>query len=206
MDNASVLSRRDVRLVMKAAREQVLLGPKLGTGYPVADRRPGLLGDLELDRPARFLLDYGSTVPYLSPDTYVLHPEPHEVATAQLAVDREVEQCQVPARVFKLEPDSFGLSGCFWPMRRPLFQGSLANTTKDGIVVRMVRSLIPTAPPQRSSSPEPQRNNRSAAALVKESRRPIPVVVAAEPDPLLRCEQAEREKKKPITYTRSLNW
>jgi hypothetical protein len=135
MDNASVLSRRDVRLVMKAAREQVLLGPKLGTGYPIADRRPGLLGDLELDRPGRFLLDHGSTVPYLRSDTYVLHSEPHEVATAQLAVDRDIKQCQVPATVFKLEsdadrPDLFWFERTLLADEAPLVPGVSSKTNK----------------------------------------------------------------------------
>jgi hypothetical protein len=106
MDNASVLSRRDVRLVMKAAREQVLLGPKLGTGYPIADRRPGLLGDLELDRPTGFLLNNSSAVANMPSHAYVVDPEPHKVAAAQLAIDREIEQGEVAAMVFELESDS----------------------------------------------------------------------------------------------------
>jgi hypothetical protein len=54
MDDAGVLSRRDVRLATQATWEEVLTVPKLGTGQPVAYRCPGLLGNLELDRPPVF--------------------------------------------------------------------------------------------------------------------------------------------------------
>src|SRR6516225_1442669 len=66
-------------------------GSQAGHWLTVVDRCPGLLGSLGLDRPAGFLLDHGGAVPYLTPDAYVVDPEPHKVAAAQLAVDREVE-------------------------------------------------------------------------------------------------------------------
>jgi hypothetical protein len=47
---------RDVRLIMKAAREEKLPVSKDTVRKPVADRRSGLFGDLELDRPASLLL------------------------------------------------------------------------------------------------------------------------------------------------------
>ena len=52
MDGTSVLPRRDVRLVMKAARKEVLAVPWGGIGQPIADCCSGLFSDLELDRPA----------------------------------------------------------------------------------------------------------------------------------------------------------
>jgi len=38
----------------------------LDAGKPVPDRCSGLLGDLELDRPAGLLLDHGGAVPHLA--------------------------------------------------------------------------------------------------------------------------------------------
>ena len=94
MDDTGVLPCRDVRLVMKAARKEVLAFPWSGIGQPIADCCSGLFGDLELDRPAGFLLDYRGAVLHSVSDAYVAHPEPHEVAAPQLAVDGEIEQCQ----------------------------------------------------------------------------------------------------------------
>jgi hypothetical protein len=51
----------------------------------------------------------------------------------------------------ELEPDPdcpdllFGLSGRFWPIRRPLFQGTFAKPTRVGIVVCMIASSIPAS-------------------------------------------------------------
>jgi hypothetical protein len=77
-----------------------------GIGQPIADCCSGLFGDLELDWPPIFLLDYLGAVLHSVPDAYVPHPEPHEVAAPQLAVDGEIEQREVAATPFKLEPDA----------------------------------------------------------------------------------------------------
>jgi 2-polyprenyl-6-methoxyphenol hydroxylase-like FAD-dependent oxidoreductase len=53
-----------------------------------------------------FLLDYRGVVLHSAPDTYVAHPEPHEVTALQLAVDGEIEQSEVSSALFKLEPDA----------------------------------------------------------------------------------------------------
>src|SRR5215469_2070681 len=44
-----------------------------------------------------------------------------------------------------MDQTSFGLSGRFWPIRRPLFQGVFGRAD-NGIAVGMIASLIPTAP------------------------------------------------------------
>jgi hypothetical protein len=77
-----------------------------------------LFGDLELNRSAGFPLDYRGAVLHPAPDAYVAHPEPHEVAAPQLAIDGEIEQSKVTSALFKLEPDAdcpdlLGLSGRF---------------------------------------------------------------------------------------------
>src|SRR5438045_8265095 len=46
-----------MRLRMEAAGEEVLSPSRRDAGKPISDRCSGLLGDLELDRPIRLLLD-----------------------------------------------------------------------------------------------------------------------------------------------------
>jgi hypothetical protein len=86
VDDRSVLSCRDVRLIMKAAREEVLPVPWNAIGDPIADCCSGLFGDFELDRSAGFPLDHRGTVPDSAPDAHVVDLEPHEVTAPQLAV------------------------------------------------------------------------------------------------------------------------
>lgn len=43
----------------------------------------------------------------MSSNAYVVDPEPHEVAAAQFAIDREIEEGKVTAMVFELEPDPY---------------------------------------------------------------------------------------------------
>jgi hypothetical protein len=106
MDDASVLPTGYMRLPMKAAWEEVLTVSWGGIGQPVADCRSGLFGYFELDRSASFPLDYRGPVLYPAADAYVVHPELHEIATPQLAVDSEIEQSEVPFALFKLKPDA----------------------------------------------------------------------------------------------------
>ena len=59
-----------------------------------------------MDRPTGFSLDYRGAVLHSVSDANVAHPEPHEVAAPQLAVDGEIEQSEVASALFKLEPDA----------------------------------------------------------------------------------------------------
>jgi hypothetical protein len=74
-------------------------------GQPVSDRGPGLLRDLELDRPPGLLLDHGPAVPHPATGAHVLDLYRDEIAATQLAVDREVEQGEVALPTLKLKPD-----------------------------------------------------------------------------------------------------
>src|ERR1051325_3812283 len=62
MDNRSVLSGRDIRLVAEPAREKELAARCPASAKPITDRSPGLLSHLELDRPVGFLLNNSSSV------------------------------------------------------------------------------------------------------------------------------------------------
>jgi hypothetical protein len=61
MDDPRILPGREVRLRPEPAREKVPSIPGLDLGKPGSDRGSGLLGDFELNRPARlFLNDVGA--------------------------------------------------------------------------------------------------------------------------------------------------
>src|ERR1051326_18814 len=73
---------------------------------PILDRASGLLGDLELHRSARFLLNDRRAGADATANTDIVNPQPHEITTSELAVDREIEQREVAGSVLQLEPNS----------------------------------------------------------------------------------------------------
>ena len=66
---------------------------------------PGLIRQLELDRPPGLLLDHGRAIPHPAADGYVIDLHRDKIAAAQLAVDREIEQREIALATFKLEPN-----------------------------------------------------------------------------------------------------
>jgi hypothetical protein len=96
-------------------------------GEPLADSNTGLLGNLELHRPASLLLNDSSAIANSPAGEHVIDPQPHEIAAPELAVDRQIEHRKIASATFYLQPysnvqTSFGFSGRFWPIRRPLFR------------------------------------------------------------------------------------
>jgi len=78
-----------------------------------------------------------------------------EIATSELAVDREVEQGKIsfPALQLKPNPDSrdiFRLERALLADQAALVPGSPRARNGQWIAVRMVASSIPTAPSQRA--------------------------------------------------------
>jgi hypothetical protein len=69
------------------------------------DRGSGLLGDLELNRLARLLLDNGSAVSDPAAGTNIVHLQPHEIAASEFAIDSEVEQGEIAGAVLQPKPD-----------------------------------------------------------------------------------------------------
>ena len=98
--------------------------------HGIMDRGPGLFHDFELDRSPCLFLDHGATISHPAAGAYVVDLQADEIATSELAVDREVGMAQT----------SFGLRGRFWPIKRPLFQGARLQGTGNGIAVCMVAS------------------------------------------------------------------
>jgi len=106
MYDAGVLPRRDVRLAPQTTWKEEPAAYECVIGEPIADCCLGLFGDLKLDWPAGLSLNDAGAVSYLAANANVVDAQPHEVATAQLAVDGEIEQCEVAPTPLKLEPNA----------------------------------------------------------------------------------------------------
>src|ERR1700737_2198677 len=108
MDDASVLPGREGRLGSGRAREQIASIPEFDLRQPIMDRGPGLLHDFELDRSPCLFLDHGATVSHPAAGAYVVDLQADEIATSELAVDREVEQGKISFPALQLKPNPNG--------------------------------------------------------------------------------------------------
>src|ERR1700731_4075062 len=108
MDDASVLPGREARLGSETTREQIASIPEFDLRQPIMDRGPGLLRDFELDRSPCLFLDHGATVSHPAAGAYVVDPQADEIATSELAVDREVEQGKISLPTLQLKPNPNG--------------------------------------------------------------------------------------------------
>ena len=129
MDDAGILPRRQVWLSLETAWEQISAVASVQGDDPLADSSTGLVGNLELDRPASLLLNDGGAITHSSASEHVIDPQPDEIAAPEFAVDRQIEHWQVARPSVHLQsrtdrPYMFWPSGGFWPIRLPLFQGS----------------------------------------------------------------------------------
>ena len=106
MDDAGVLSCREMRLLPKTAREEGSTAVGVESGQPVADRAPGLLGDLKLNRPPGLLLDHGRSIANSPAGQYVVDPQPREVAAPELAVDGQIEHRKIALAALQLQTNA----------------------------------------------------------------------------------------------------
>src|ERR1700758_3521760 len=102
MDDPGILPGRQVRLRSDPAGKEVPGVPASNVGKPRLDRGSGLLGDLELHSPARFLLNDGRAVADPAADADTLDLQPHEIAAPEFAVDSIRVRLQVERRARNL--------------------------------------------------------------------------------------------------------
>jgi hypothetical protein len=57
---------------------------------------PRRLQNLELDRTTGFALNDRRPLPYCISADHVINPDTDQVAAAQFAIDRQIEQCPIP--------------------------------------------------------------------------------------------------------------
>jgi hypothetical protein len=95
MDDAGVLPRRQVWLSPQTAREQISALASNEADEPLANSSTGLLGNLELHRPAGLLLNDGRAIANSPTSEHVIDPQVDEIAAPQLAVDRQIEHREI---------------------------------------------------------------------------------------------------------------
>ena len=100
---ARVLSCLYMRSFVKAAWEKKSASKHLRATYPGPDGLARVLRNLELDRPLGLALDNRHAFADPITNHKISDIQTNEVAASQLAIDRKIEECQVPeiAREFK---------------------------------------------------------------------------------------------------------
>ena len=88
--------------------EEVIIRCQAGTAHQVRHRVSRLLGDLELDRPLGFLLEYNPAMAHAATMGNVSNPDFDQITSSQLTVDGQVEQSQITMAVGQLKPNSDG--------------------------------------------------------------------------------------------------
>src|SRR5208283_800399 len=91
-DDPGILPSRKMRRRRHAARKEKLLRLQMGCRDPGSDRVPRLLGELKLHRSLRLLLHDNRSRGDMAALEHIANPKPNQIATAQLAVDSQVEQ------------------------------------------------------------------------------------------------------------------
>src|SRR5258708_40165836 len=97
--------------------EQEFAGLSVCRTDVVINRLPGLFGDLESHRLPSLLLAHRRALNGVSVRGNVLDLEGDDIATAQLAVDGQIEHCQVALAVCHLKLGTYR-PDVFWPLRR----------------------------------------------------------------------------------------
>lgn len=117
--------------VPKATWEKVCATCCLSARHPSLKRCAGLLGALELNGPSGLPPNDRGPVPSLSGGPDVVDPKPCEIAGPELAVDREVEERQVPGEGVLQVSDPkrpFGSSG----LGKPSVPPAIAAVSRSG--------------------------------------------------------------------------
>jgi hypothetical protein len=108
VDDTGVLARRELRRLPETAREQIPAPAGVEGDQPLADRGAGLLGDLELHRPAGLFLDHRRAIANSPAGGHVIDPQPNEVAAPELAVDGQIEHRKIALAPLHLEANTDG--------------------------------------------------------------------------------------------------
>jgi hypothetical protein len=128
LHQARVLRRRQRSIWAASTWKQNL--PRLPTAAAQirVERLARLLGQFEPHRPTGFPLAHVGTVGCVALRRHVIDAQCHEIASAQFAVDRQVEEGQVACTQLKVQLGPMdqtcpGRSGGLGPMILPLFHG-----------------------------------------------------------------------------------
>jgi hypothetical protein len=103
-NKACVLSGGQAAVHTTSASEQELAGTSAGIPKMFVDSLPGLLGQFEPHRTSSLLLPDCCSVERIAIGSHVIDADSHHVATAQLAIDGEIEQCEIAGASPEVEP------------------------------------------------------------------------------------------------------
>jgi hypothetical protein len=108
---------------------------------------PRCLGQLELHRATCLLLPDCSPVCRIATRRNVIDLERDDIATAQLAVDGEIEQSEVANTTFdwsfvRMDQTCLGRSGGFAPTAFPLFQGTRSQVAAAMLEASVMMTLL----------------------------------------------------------------
>ena len=114
---------------MYAARKQEILRLQSGLGNPRQHRLPSWFGDFKLDRAPCLLLKHERTHCHYLAVADIAHSQLHQITSSKLAVDRQIEQSQIPAPPSDLQayadcPNLLELERRLLADQLALFQGS----------------------------------------------------------------------------------
>jgi len=138
--------RQAVRLLPRAPRgcrathpwpQNARTGYTSGFGWNrlqiIIDGFAGLLGEFEAHRSPGLVLTDGCPVHGIATRRDIAQPEADQIASAQLAVDSEVEQRQIALapRQLRIAQICLSLSGGLAPISLPLFQGRRSVPERD---------------------------------------------------------------------------
>lgn len=89
-----LFSRQPVWAIVTTGEEQ-LIGLPSCQAQVLVDGRPGLVREFEPCRPARLALPDGCPIHGIPTRRHVIHAKGYDIASAQLAVDSEIEQREI---------------------------------------------------------------------------------------------------------------
>ena len=118
LNQTGILPRGQPALgVVTSTSKQELASLATGQSQILVDRHPRLVSEFEPNRPASLLLADGCTIHRIAAGRDVIDTDGDNVATAQLAVDRQVEEGEIPFLPLDLQlrPDRPDVA---WPQGR----------------------------------------------------------------------------------------
>ena len=107
-DHSRILTGRQMRPVEEPTWKEAGTTEHLGTTVPIPYGFTRVFRDLKLHRSVGLTLDYCDTVAYPVSDNEIGNLQADKITAAQLAVDRKIEQSQIPKIVREFEPGANG--------------------------------------------------------------------------------------------------
>jgi hypothetical protein len=101
-----ILAGREVLAAADTAGKEIVLLTQCALADPGSDSATSWLCQLTLDRMSRLLLDDHGPFSHPAAGDHVTEPQGDKVTAAQLAVDSQVKQGDIPPFPFDLEPSS----------------------------------------------------------------------------------------------------